>query len=86
VALSAADELTSSWDPIHFFEAIHLARISDHNLSSMVILNLINTDESLGETDLGGMMTNRIKQDVPVRHSSSHIANIVEILRCCSPC
>jgi len=72
--------LTCSWDPIQFIEAIHLARLSDQNLSAKVILNPINPDALLGETDFDGVITNRIIQHVPGKHRSSHIANIVAIL------
>ena len=79
VAVSSANESTGSWDSIHVFEATDRPRISHYKLTSTVILNMINGDESLGEMDLSGNMTRQVEQDMPVEDDSSHIANIGKV-------
>ncbi|KAG0130389.1 F-actin-capping protein subunit beta [Tuber indicum] len=79
-SVSSANESTGSWDSIHVFEATDRARISHYKLTSTVILNMINGDESLGEMDLSGNMTRQVEQDMPVEDDSSHIANIGKLV------
>ncbi|CUS08207.1 unnamed protein product [Tuber aestivum] len=79
-AVASDNESTGSWDSIHVFEATDRARISHYKLTSTVILNMINGDESLGEMDLSGNMTRQVEQDMPVEDDSSHIANIGKLV------
>jgi capping protein beta len=79
-AVSPSNKSTGSWDSIHVFEATDRARTAQYKLTSTVILNMINGDESLGEMDLSGNMTRQIEQNLPVDDDSSHIANIGKLV------
>ncbi|KAH0615046.1 uncharacterized protein H6S33_000682 [Morchella sextelata] len=79
-SVSPSNKSTGSWDSIHVFEATDRARTAQYKLTSTVILNMINGDESLGEMDLSGNMTRQIEQNLPVDDDSSHIANIGKLV------
>jgi len=69
-----------TWDSIHVFEALDRARTAHYKLTSTVILNMVSSNNDVGEMDLSGNMTRQIEQDLSVEDDSSHIVNIGKLV------
>ncbi|KAF8244305.1 F-actin capping protein, beta subunit [Wilcoxina mikolae CBS 423.85] len=84
-SVSSGPKSTGSWDSIHVFEAIDGPRQCHYKLTSTVILNMVSSDEGLGEMDLSGNMTRQVENDLPVEDTPAgserdHIANIGKLV------